>query len=122
MNLIFFQCLPNKTFQLESEKCSGEKHSKIKIIGLAVANATGEKLPMFVIGKAKNPRCLKNIQTLQCRYQSQKKSWMDSVTDVVYRRTSRTEMSQGKYISGRGNLLFYKPSSKELAQKIFFIV
>ena len=32
-------------------------------------------------------------------------------------------MSQVKYISGRGNLFsFYKPRSKELAQKTFFVV
>ena len=29
---------------------------------LAAANAAGEKLTMFVIGKAKNPMCFENIQ------------------------------------------------------------
>ena len=56
------QCLPNEFFQLRSEKCSGEKHSKIRITGLAAANAAGEKLTIFVIGKAKNPMCFENIQ------------------------------------------------------------
>ena len=78
MNLVLFlQCLLNKSFQLKSEKYSGGKHSKIRITGLAAANAAGEKLPIFVIGKAKNPRCFKIIQTLARRYRSQKKSWMD---------------------------------------------
>ena len=75
---LFFQCLPNKSIHIKSEKCSGGKHIKIRITGLAVAKAVGEKLPMFVIGKAKNPRCFKYIHTLPCRYWSQKKSWMDS--------------------------------------------
>ena len=46
---------------------------------MAAANAVGNKLPMFVIGKAKNPRCFKNIKKRPCRYRSQRKSWMDSV-------------------------------------------
>ena len=52
---IFYQCLPNKTFHLKSDKCSGGKYSKIRIAGLAAANAVGDKLPMFVIGKSQNP-------------------------------------------------------------------
>ena len=78
-NLAFFyQCLPNKTLHLKSEKCSGGKNSKIRITGLAAANSVGDKLPMFVIGKSKAPRCFKNVTSLPCRYRSQKKSWMDS--------------------------------------------
>ena len=48
---LFYQCLPDKSYQLKTEKCSGGKHSKIRIIGLAAANAVGNKLPLFVIGK-----------------------------------------------------------------------
>ena len=76
---LFYQCLPDKSYQLKTEKCSGGKHSKIRITGLAAANAVGNKLPRFVIGKTKNPRCFKNIKKLPCRYRSQRKSWMDSV-------------------------------------------
>ena len=46
------------------------KHSKIRITGLASANAVGNKLQMFVIYKAKNPRCFKNIKKLPRRYRS----------------------------------------------------
>ena len=76
---LFYQCLPNKSYQLKTGKCSGGKHNKIRITGLAAANAVGSKLPMFIIGKAKKPRCFKNIKTLPCRYRTQKKSWMDGV-------------------------------------------
>ena len=75
---LFYQCLPNKTLHLKSEKCSGGKNSKIRITGLAAANSVGDKLPMFVIGKSKAPRCFKIVTSLPCRYRSQKKSWMDS--------------------------------------------
>ena len=58
---LFYQCLPNKTLHLKSEKCSGGKNSKIRITGLAAANSLGDQLPMFVIGKSKAPRCFKNV-------------------------------------------------------------
>ena len=76
---LFYECLPDKSYQLKTEKCSGGTHSKIRITGLTAASAIGNKLPMFVIGKAKNPRCFKNIKELPCRYRSQRKSWMNSV-------------------------------------------
>ena len=30
---LFYQCVPNKTYQLRSEKCSGGKLSKVRITG-----------------------------------------------------------------------------------------
>ena len=45
---------------------------------MAAANAVGEKLPMFVIGKSARPRCFAGVRNLPCRYRSQKKSWRDS--------------------------------------------
>ena len=65
---LFYQCLPDKSYQLKTEKSLSGKHSKISITGLAAANAIGNKLPMFVIGKAKNPKYFKNIKKLPCRY------------------------------------------------------
>ena len=61
---MFYHCLPDKSYQLKTEKCSGGKHSKIRIAGFAAINAVGNELPMFVIGKAKNPTCFKNIKKL----------------------------------------------------------
>ena len=55
-----------------------EKHSKIRITGVAAAIAVGEKLPMFVIGKSKNPRCFNNVKSLPCRCRSQQESRMGS--------------------------------------------
>ena len=68
---LFYQCLPNNTYQLKSEKCCGWKLSKIRIISMTAANAMGNKLPIFVIGKAKNPRYFKNDKFLPCRYRNQ---------------------------------------------------
>ena len=74
----FYQCFADKTYHLKREKCSGEKKSKVRLTGMAAASAVGEKLPMFVIWKSKNPRCFENVKHLPCEYKSQKKSWMNS--------------------------------------------
>jgi len=75
---LFYQCLPDKTYHLKGEKCSGGKKSKVRFTGMATGSATGEKLPMFIIGKSKKPRCFKNVKHLPCEYKSKKKSWMNS--------------------------------------------
>ena len=75
---LFYQALPKKSLHLRNEKCSGGKHSKIRLTGMAAANMLGEKLPMFVIGKAVKPRCFKNIKQRPSRYRAQKRSWMNS--------------------------------------------
>ena len=74
---LFYQCLPNKTYQVKSEKCYGGKLSKTRIIDMAVVNSMDDKLPIFIIGKAKNLRCFKNVNFLRCPYRNQRKIWMD---------------------------------------------
>ena len=76
---LFYQCLPNKSDQLKRKNVLERKHSKIRITGLAAANAVSSKLPILFIGKAKKPSCFKNIKTLPCRYRAQKKNWMDGI-------------------------------------------
>ena len=76
---LFYCAQPNKSLQLKNKNCVGGKHSKLRLTALTAANAVGEILPLFVIGKSKKPRCLKHIKHLPCRYRSQKKSWMDSM-------------------------------------------
>ena len=75
---LFYQCLPDKTYHLKGEKYSRGKKSQIRLTGMAAASAVGEKLPMFVIWKSKNPCCFRNVKHLPCEYKSQKKSWMNS--------------------------------------------
>ena len=58
---------------MKDENCVGGKHSELPLTGLTTANAVGEKLPLFVIGKSKKPRFFKHIKHLPCRYRSQKK-------------------------------------------------
>ena len=43
---------------------------------MAAGNAYGERLLMFAIGKANNPRCFKGVKNLLCCYHAHRKSWM----------------------------------------------
>lgn len=97
---LFYQALPNKTLHLKSEKCVGGKHSKTRLTGMAAANAVGEKLPMFVIGKSARPRCFAGVRNLPCRYRSQKKSWMDSALfEEWVRELDRKFVREGRKIA-----------------------
>ena len=95
---LFYKCVINKTYQLKSEKCSGGKLSKIRITGMAAANAVGDKIPMFVIGKSQKPRCFKNVKFLPCRYRNQKKNWMDGALFEEWVRI-RPIASEGRSIT-----------------------
>ena len=74
-----FNLVSHLIFDLRLAQATGEKHSKICITRMAAANATWNKIPMFVIGKSKSPRCFKRVKHLPCRYRNQNKSWVDSV-------------------------------------------
>ena len=75
MNLVSFFNV-SQTFHLKKDKCTGGKHSKVRLTGMAAGNANGERLPMFIIGKSKNSRCFKGVKRVPCRYRAQQKSWM----------------------------------------------
>ena len=53
---LFYQCLPNKTYHFEGQKCSGGTNSKVRLTGVAAGSEIEEKRPMFVIDKSKTPR------------------------------------------------------------------
>lgn len=46
-------------------------------MGMAAGEATGEKLPLYVIRKLPKPRCFSGVKGLPCRYRCRIKSWMD---------------------------------------------
>ena len=64
---------------------------------MAAANAVGDKISVFVIGKFQKPRCFKNIKFLPCRYRNQKKSWMDgALFEEWVRELDRKFTSEGR--------------------------
>ena len=57
-----------------------QKKAKDRVTINACANASGTiKLPLLLIGKAKNPRCFRNLnkEALPVVYRSQKNAWVD---------------------------------------------
>ena len=78
MSLVFsFKHYQTKLWNWK-EKWSDGKHSKVRLTGMCTVSATGEKLPLLVIGKSKNSRCFKNAKFLPCQCKGQPKSWMDT--------------------------------------------
>ena len=79
---LYYRMLPEKTLAARSEKeAPGMKNPKERITLMACSNATGtHKLPLMFIGKAQNPRCLKNVNksALPVTYYAQKNAWVDS--------------------------------------------
>ncbi|KRZ77399.1 Tigger transposable element-derived protein 4 [Trichinella papuae] len=74
---MFYRILPDKTLTFKGENCSGGKLSKEKLTVLLCCNETGtEMLRPLVIGRAKNPRCFKNVRTFLCTYHANSNSWM----------------------------------------------
>ena len=63
---------------------------------LVAANMTGEKLPLLVIGKAKNPRCLEHLKILPLDYDFNLKAWMTSAIFERYIRKLDRKFTQQK--------------------------
>lgn len=74
---LFWRKLPEETLALHNEKSApGRKIGKERVTLLVCCNATGEhKLPLFMIGKAKNPRAFKKVN-LPLGYSHTKNAWM----------------------------------------------
>ena len=61
---LFYEALPSKSLHFRGKRCSGGKHNKVQLTGMAASNALGEKIPMFVIGKSASPRCFKYVRSI----------------------------------------------------------
>jgi hypothetical protein len=70
---LFFRLTPERTLKFKGEICVGGKLSKDRVTVLVCANAVGtKKRKLFVTGKSKNPRSLKNIKSMPVRYSANK--------------------------------------------------
>lgn len=69
--------LNSKTLVMHAEKnAPGRKNSKERITIMPCINAAGtHKVPLMVIGKAKNPRCFKDCVLPEIHYRSSKNAW-----------------------------------------------
>lgn len=75
-----WKALPRKSLASRQENAArGFKVSKERVTIMTCTNAAGtHKLSLLLIGKAKKPRCFKNIRSLPVTYTAQKNAWMDS--------------------------------------------
>ena len=77
---LYYRMLPGRTLATVHEPPSGTKKAKERVTINACANASGSiKLPLLVIGKAKNPRCFRGVDqsTLPVVYRNQKNAWVN---------------------------------------------
>lgn len=82
---LFFKLMPDKSLVYKDDKCHGGKRSKERISILACANADGtEKIKLLVVGKAKSPRCFKNVRSLPGEYVAQRRAWMTGEQFVLW--------------------------------------
>ena len=93
---LFYRCLPDRTHVLKTEKCAGGKMSRERLIVLVTASMTGEKLPLLVIGKAKNLRCLKHLKILPPDNDFNHTAWMTSAIFERYIRKLSRKFTQQK--------------------------
>ncbi|CAH4033511.1 unnamed protein product [Pieris brassicae] len=90
---LFYNLTPDKTLKFKGE---GGKLSKTRITVLVAANMTGScKRKLLVIGKAKKPRCFKNIQSLPVTYENNTRSWMTSQIFEKWLRIWDAELKSG---------------------------
>ncbi|OUC40836.1 DDE superfamily endonuclease [Trichinella nativa] len=94
---LFYRILPDKTLTFKGENCSGGKLSKERLTVLLCCNESGtEMLKPLVIGKAKNPRCFKNVRTFPCTYHANSNSWMTMAIFESFLRMLDTKMRSMK--------------------------
>ena len=90
---LFWKQSPNRTLAIEAQ--SGGKKSKDRITMAFTSNADGsEKFVSWIIGKSKNPRCLKNINRniLRIIYRHNKSKWMTGIICEEYLRWLNNRM------------------------------
>ena len=68
---------PNKSLVLQGEDGRGTKVSKDRVTILPCANMSGtDKLDLLVIGKSKQPHCLRGIKTYPVTWRNNPTAWM----------------------------------------------
>lgn len=92
---LFYRMTYDKTMKFKGERCTGGKMSKERITVMVAANMTGsEKRKLFVIGKAKRPRCFRNVKSLPVVYEHNKKAWMTSELFTKFLREWDSELQR----------------------------
>lgn len=79
---LLYRSAPKRSLVERGDSCKGGKLSKERITFLICTSASGEKLPLLVIGRSIRPRCFSQnnieISRLGVHYEAQRKAWMSS--------------------------------------------
>lgn len=77
---LYYRATPDGTFCFPGDKAVGGKVPKDRLTIMCCANSDGShKLPLFVIGKSKSPRCFKGVKSLHVKYSFNKNAWMTTI-------------------------------------------
>jgi hypothetical protein len=94
---LFWRMLPERTLAFKGEKCIGGKSSKERITVMVCSNMSGtQKLPLWVIGKSRTPRCFRGVMHLPVTWKWNSKAWMTSALFREYILTFNAKMKAEK--------------------------
>jgi hypothetical protein len=122
---LFFRALPNKTYSLKGEKCSGGKLAKERLSILHCVNTAGEREKLLVIGRAARPRAFQriNLNTLPVSWYSNRKSWMtaDIMSDYLVKWDKKMGREKRKILLFVDNATSHPKDLKLKNIKIVFL-
>lgn len=120
---LYFRALPEHTYALRNEKTKGVKISKERVTILCCASMTGEKRALFMIGKAKSPRCFKGVKTLPVKYDANANAWMTAhiFNQWLTAWDQNLESAQRKIVLLVDNCTAHKVNSTLLNIKLIFL-
>lgn len=75
---LYYRALPEHTFVFKDKKVKGVKACKERVTVLCCVSMSGQKRPLLVIGKSRNPRCFKGVKKLPTQYRANTNAWMTS--------------------------------------------
>ena len=96
---LYWRRLPRRGLGKRGDKMEGGKESKSRVTVFLAASATGEKLPMMVIGASDHPRSFPRDYKPPFMYRSSPKAWMTRKLFKQYvRKLNRAMKTAGRTI------------------------
>jgi hypothetical protein len=102
---------------LATKQLEGKKQSKERLtLALCCNDDDSDKLPLWAIGKFKNPRCFKNINvtSLGCVYRNNVSAWMTQIIFLEWLRAFDLHVSGRKVLLILDNFSGHTPVEKIL--------
>ncbi|KAI8785883.1 tigger transposable element-derived protein 4 [Biomphalaria glabrata] len=74
---LYFKCLPFGMNSLRGQTCAGGDHALERLTVVTAANLDGSsKLPLFCVGKERNPKCFRGVKHFPVTYKCSYNAWM----------------------------------------------